>query len=136
MNKLDTFNQKQLKQLPEIRPGDTVKIFQRLKEGDKARIQPFEGMIIAIKHGRGISGTITIRKVTQGIGVEKVIPIHSPTVEKIQVLKHAKTRRAKLYYIRTKAAREVRRKMKPTEVMKEITVEEAATNTATAEQRI
>src|SRR3972149_9254091 len=119
MNKLDTFNQKQLKQLPEIRPGDTVKIFQRLKEGDKARIQPFEGMIIAIKHGRGVSGTITIRKVTQGIGVEKVIPIHSPTVEKIQVLKHAKTRRAKLYYIRTKAAPADTRKKKNNERRKE-----------------
>jgi len=93
------------------------------------RVQPFEGIVIAKKHGAGISGTITIRKVTAGIGVERVFPVHSPTIDKIEVLKHAKVRRAKLYYIREKAAKEVRRKMKPTEVMKEITPETSSTET-------
>ena len=93
------------------------------------RVQPFEGIVIAKKHGAGISGTITIRKVTAGIGVERVFPVHSPTIDKIEVLKHAKVRRAKLYYIREKAAKEVRRKMKPTEAMKEITPETSSTET-------
>ena len=86
MNKLNIFNKSQLKQLPEIRPGDTVKIYQKLKEGDKMRVQPFEGIVIAKKHGAGISGTITIRKVSAGIGIERVFPLHSPTIDKIEVL--------------------------------------------------
>ena len=125
MNKLNIFNKSQLKQLPEIRPGDTVKIYQKLKEGDKMRVQPFEGIVIAKKHGAGISGTITIRKVSAGIGIERVFPIHSPAIDKIEVLKHAKVRRAKLYYIREKAAKEVRRKMKPSAIIKEIATEES-----------
>src|SRR3989338_5749528 len=102
MNKLSIFNKAQLRQIPEIKPGDTVKIYQKLKEGDKMRVQPFEGIIIAKKHGAGISGTITVRKVSAGIGIERVFPIHSPTIDKIEILKHAKVRRAKLYYIREK----------------------------------
>ena len=128
-NKLDIFNKTQLKKIPEIKPGDTIKIYQKLKEGEKTRVQPFEGIVIAKKHGAGISGTITVRKVSAGIGIERVFPIHSPTIDKIEVLKHAKVRRAKLYYIREKAAKEVRRKMKPTEVMKEITPETSSTET-------
>ena len=98
--------------LPEIHPGDTVKVVQKIKEGDKERLSPFEGIVIARKHGSGISGTFTVRKVVDGIGVERVFPIHSPTIAKIEVLRSTKTRRAKLYYIREKAAREIRRKMK------------------------
>lgn len=113
MNILDEFTKNQrLSILADIRPGDTVKIFQKVKEGDKTRTQPFEGLVIARKHGDGISATITVRKVSSGIGVEKIIPVHSPTVTKVEVLRRAKVRRAKLYYIRAKAAREVRRKMK------------------------
>lgn len=97
---------------PEIRPGDTVKVFQKIKEGDKTRIAAFEGLVIARKHGKGISATFSVRKVVDGIGVERVFPLHSPTIEKIEVLRRAKVRRAKLYYIRDLAAREVRRKMK------------------------
>ena len=98
--------------LPEIRPGDTVRIMQKIKEGDKERVSAFEGLVIARKHGKGISATITIRKVIDGVGVERVFPVHSPMISKIEVLRHSKVRRAKLYYIREKAAREVRRKMK------------------------
>lgn len=113
MDKIHEFTKSQhVQTLQDIRPGDTIKIFQKVKEGDKTRVQPFEGLVIARKHGSGISATVTVRKVSGGIGVEKIIPIHSPSVTKVEILRRAKVRRAKLYYIRTKAAREVRRKMK------------------------
>ncbi len=98
--------------LPVIRSGDTVRVYQRIKEGDKERVNVFEGLVIARKHGTGVRAMITVRKVVDGIGVERIFPIHSPAVEKIEVLKSSKVRRAKLYYIREKAAREIRRKMK------------------------
>ncbi len=98
--------------MPELRSGDTVRVHQKIKEGDKERISAFEGMVIARKHGVGISATFTVRKVVDGIGVERVFPLHSPMIAKVDVLRHSKTRRAKLYFIREKAAREVRRKMK------------------------
>lgn len=107
---------KQLKNQPhtlaEVRVGDTVKITQRIKEGAKEMNQLFEGLVIAKKHGSGVSGTITIRKVSDGIGVEKILPIHLPTITKVDILKRSHVRRAKLYYIREKASREVRKKMK------------------------
>lgn len=98
--------------LPELRPGDLVHVHQKIKEGDKERINVFEGLVIAAKHGTGISATITVRKVVDGIGVERVFPIHSPRIDKIEVIRRSKVGRAKLYYIRDKAAREVRRKMR------------------------
>lgn len=98
--------------LPEIHSGDTIRVMQKIKEGDKERLSPFEGLVIAKKHGRGIMATFTIRKVVDGIGVERIFPLHSPNISKIEVLRRSKVRRAKLYYIREKAAREVRRKMK------------------------
>ena len=101
------------KELPDIRPGDTVIIHQKVKETtkkdkssagqkkeDKERTQTFEGLVLARKHGKGISATITVRKVISGIGVEKIFPLHSPSIEKIEILKRGKTRRAKLYYLR------------------------------------
>ena len=91
--------------MPELRPGDTIKVHQKIKEGDKERIQIFEGIIIAKKHGKGISATITVRKVVDGVGVERVFPIHSPSIEKIEVVRHGKVRRAKLYYLRTARAK-------------------------------
>lgn len=99
------------KDLPEIKPGDTVKVHQILKEkNNKERIQVFEGQVLAFKHGKGISGTITVRKVVSGIGVEKIFPIHSPTLSKIEVVKRTKTRRAKLYYLREAKGRKARLK--------------------------
>ncbi len=97
---------------PDFRPGDTVRVFQKIKEGDKERVTPFEGMVITRKHGSGITSTFTVRKVVEGIGVERVFPLHSPAIAKLEVVRQAKARRAKLYYIREKAAREIRRKMK------------------------
>lgn len=99
--------------VPDIRPGDTVKIVQKIKEGEGTRLSAFEGMVLARKHGKEPGATFTVRKVVDGIGVERVFPLHSPVIEKIEILKRAtRVRRAKLYYIRDKAAREVRKKMK------------------------
>lgn len=124
--------------LPEIRSGDTVRVVQKIKEGDKERLTSFEGLVIAKKHGRGITATFTVRKVVDGIGVERVFPVHAPTISKIEVLRRSKVRRAKLYYIREKAAREVRRKMgqiwKEKETEAVATPEEAASSTEVGPQ--
>jgi large subunit ribosomal protein L19 len=100
--------------LPEIRQGDMVKVYQKIKEvkdnKTKERTQIFDGQVLAIKHGRGVSATITVRKVISGIGVEKIFPIHSPSVEKIEITKQTKTRRAKLYYLRTAKGRKAKLK--------------------------
>lgn len=97
----------------DMRPGDTVRVVQKVKEGEKTRLQTFEGLIIARKHGNGSTGTFTVRKVSAGVGVERIFPVHSPVIEKIDIVRRAqRVRRAKLYYIRTKAARDARKKMR------------------------
>jgi large subunit ribosomal protein L19 len=93
--------------IPDFRPGDSLKVHVRLKEGEKERIQVFEGLVVARKHG-GISETFTVRKISGGIGVERIFPLHSPSIAKIEVSRRGRVRRAKLYYIRAlrgKAAR-------------------------------
>ncbi len=95
-----------------VAPGDTVRVHQKIKEGEKERVSVFEGLVLARKHGREAGATFTVRKVVDGIGVERIFPIHSPTIAKVEVIRRSKVHRAKLYYIRDKAAREVRRKMK------------------------
>ena len=113
MDKIQEFVQKyNTQQIPEIRPGWLVKVHQKIKEGEKERVAPFEGIVIARKHGNEAGGTITIRKIISGVGVEKIFPIHSPTIQKIEVLKKARVRRAKLYYLREKSRKEARRKIK------------------------
>jgi large subunit ribosomal protein L19 len=102
------------KDLPDIRPGDTVKVYQKYKEGDKEKIQVFEGLVIARKHGKGINSTITIRKTISGIGVERIFPVHSPNIEKIEVIKQEKVRRAKLYYLRKAKGKGARLKKRET----------------------
>ena len=109
---LQKFNKDQEKKLPDLMPGDTVKVHQKVKEGDKERIQIFEGIIIAKKHGKGISGTMTVRKIIDGVGVERVFPIHSPAIEKIEIVKRGKVRRAKLYYLRTAKGKKAKLKRK------------------------
>ncbi len=100
--KTEIFNKANLIQsMPDIRPGDTVKVHQKIKEGDKERIQIFEGVVIARKHGKGVSSTITVRKVVEQVGVERIFPVHSPAIAKIEVVKSGKVRRSKLYYLRT-----------------------------------
>lgn len=103
MNKIDQFNKTNVKEeIPQISSGDTIKVFQRIKEKNKERLQAFEGIVIAIKHGRGISATFTVRRKTGDIGVEKIFPFHSPLVEKIEIIKKGKPKKAKLYYLREK----------------------------------
>jgi len=110
-NKFETFVKTQLKtDLPEIRPGDTVRVYQKIKEGDKERIQVFEGLVIARKHGKGITSTITVRKIISEIGVERIFPLHSPTIEKIETLRRDRVRRAKLYYLRKAKGKRARLK--------------------------
>lgn len=95
--------------LPAFRPGDTVRVSVKVREGGKERIQDFEGTIIAIRNG-GISESIMVRKISSGIGVERTFPIHSPNVAKFEVTRHAKVRRAKLYYLRDKIGKKARLK--------------------------
>jgi large subunit ribosomal protein L19 len=93
--------------IPDFRPGDTVRVHARIVEGTRERIQMFEGVVIK-RRGAGISETYTVRKISNGVGVERTFPIHTPRVDKIDVLRHGKVRRAKLYYLRAlhgKAAR-------------------------------
>ena len=96
----------------DIRSGDTVRVWQKIKEGDKTRLQAFEGIIIAKKHGAESGATFTVRRLSGGFGVERVFPLYSPNIEKIELMRRSKTRRAKLYHIREKAAKEIRKRMK------------------------
>ena len=99
------------KDLPSLNAGDTVKVFVKIVEGNKERIQAFEGTIIK-EHGAGLNRTITVRKVFQGVGVERVFLIHSPRIDKIQVLRKGDVRRAKLYYLRERSGKATRIKEK------------------------
>ena len=93
--------------VPEFRAGDTVRVHVRIKEGEKERIQIFEGLVI-YRHGGGISATFTVRKISSGVGVEKIFPVHSPMIAKIEVVRLCKVRRAKLSYIRSLSAKAAR----------------------------
>jgi large subunit ribosomal protein L19 len=93
--------------LPTISPGDTVRVNLRVIEGDKERIQPYQGVVIRIRNG-GAGGTFTVRRVAYGIGIERTFPMASPLIEKLQVIRHGKVRRAKLYYLRGLSAKKAR----------------------------
>ena len=97
------------KNTPELRAGDRVRVHQKIKEGNKERIQIFEGLIIKCQHGRGINGTFTVRRISLGVGVEKTFPLHLPTITKIEKLKSAKVRRSKLFYVRGLVGKKARR---------------------------
>ena len=100
MDLVKALNSQYMKEeLPEVRVGDTVRVHVRIKEGSRERIQVFEGTVIAKKHG-GIEETITVRRISYGIGVEKVFPVHSPSIDTIEVVRNGDVRRAKLYYLR------------------------------------
>jgi len=95
-----------------IKAGDTVKVHQKIQDKGKTRIQIFEGLVLARKHGSEPGATFTVRKVASGVGVEKIYPLYSPSIDKIEIVKRAKVRRSKLYYIREKVNREIKRQMR------------------------
>lgn len=97
-----------------IKAGDTVRVWLKIEEKGKTRLQAFEGLVLARKHGAEAGGTFTVRKVSGGVGVEKILPLYSPTIDKIEIVKRAKVRRAKLYLLRGKVAREVKRILRRT----------------------
>ena len=105
MDLIKALNNEQLKEnVPVINVGDTVRVSNKIKEGTRERVQLFEGTVIA-KNGGGISETFTVRRVSYGVGVEKTFPVHSPNVEKVEIVRHGKVRRAKLYYLRDRVGK-------------------------------
>jgi len=114
--KLDIFNQSQIKkEIPDIKPGDVVRVHLKLGEKTKRgaeRTQVFEGLVIAKKHGQGPTATFTVRKIIDGVGVERIFPLHMPGIIKIETVKRSKVKRAKLYYMRERAGKKARMKTK------------------------
>lgn len=100
-----------------IKAGDTVRVWLKIEEKGKTRLQAFEGLTLARKHGNEAGGTFTVRKVSSGVGVEKIFPLYSPSIDKIEIVKRAKVRHAKIYFIRDKVAREVKRLLRRTKMM-------------------
>ena len=102
--------------LPQFKPGDTVRVYQKFKDSSSAnakeKTQAFEGIVIARKHGKGISATFTVRAIIDKVAVEKIFPLHSPTITKIEVLQKGKVRRAKLYYLRNRTGKKAKVKKK------------------------
>ncbi len=101
-----------------IKPGDTVRVHQKVVEKGKTRLQVFEGLVLAVKHGTEPGATFTVRATMSGIGVEKIFPLYSPIIDKIEIVRRSKVRRAKLYFIREKVAREVRRQLRNMRMVK------------------
>jgi large subunit ribosomal protein L19 len=142
----------------DLRTGDTVRVHVKIEEKGKTRIQMFEGLVIARKHGTEAGATFTVRKISHGVGVERIFPLYSPSIDKIEVIRRAKVRRSKLYFIREKVTKAIRRKMRnftdffvssndlaqPEEMMEEEVVEvpteivetpEVATETVSSEEK-
>ena len=115
----------------DLRAGDTVRVWHKIKEKDKFRLQAFEGLVLARKHGSQAGATFTVRKVVDGVGVERIFPLYSPAIDKVELIKRSKVRRAKLYFIREKAAKEIRHQMRrimdaPDPIVEEAPVEAKA----------
>ncbi|MEK9160234.1 MAG: 50S ribosomal protein L19 [Patescibacteria group bacterium] len=141
-----------LRKVPDVKPGATVKVYQKITEGEKQRVQMFQGLVISVSAGHGIDKTFTVRKVVEGVGVEKIFPFHSPTIEKIQIMKQGKVRRAKLYYMRDLQGKSTRLREtdlaqsimdepkmedpKADEVVEEPVVEEAVVEDTVAEEMV
>lgn len=123
-----------------FKAGDKVRVWQKIKEKDKIRLQAFEGIVIARKHGAEPGATFTVRGVYDGVGVERIFPLHSPNIDKIEILSRLKARRAKLYYLRDKAAKEIRKRMKvlrmPKEIDKEVSGEEKKEENSVFEENL
>jgi len=96
----------------DLKAGDTVRVYSKIQEKGKTRLQAFEGLVLARKHGTEAGATITVRKISEGVGVERIFPLYSPNVDKFEVVKRANVKRSKLYFLREKTAKEIRRKLK------------------------
>ncbi|MEZ4103016.1 MAG: 50S ribosomal protein L19 [Candidatus Paceibacterota bacterium] len=96
----------------DLKAGDTVRVFSKIQEKGKTRLQAFEGLVLARKHGTELGATITVRKISEGVGVERIFPLYSPNVDRFEVIKRANVKRSKLYFLREKTAKEIRRKLK------------------------
>ena len=107
----------------DFKAGDTVRVWSKILEKGKIRLQAFEGLVLSRKHGAEAGATFTVRKVSMSVGVERIFPLFSPNIDKIEILKKSKTRRNKLYYIRTKAVKEVKKRLKSITISKENTDE-------------
>ncbi len=123
------------KKMPELNAGDVIKVYRKIKEAGKERIQIFEGIIIAVKGKQSSSPLITVRKVSQGVGVELILPIYSSNIDKIEVVKQAKVRRAKLYYLRGLTAKKSRMKYKEFSSFIQEESEETKEGTAASEEK-
>ena len=117
----------------DLRPGDTVRVYQKIEEKGKTRLQAFEGLVLARKHGTEAGATFTVRRVSSGVGVEKIFPLYSPMIDRIEIVKRTRVRRAKLYYIRHKVAREARRQLRRTRLVSAVPASPAE-NAIEAEQ--
>lgn len=117
MSLIKAVEERYKKEVAEFQIGDTVKVFVKVVEGDKERLQPYEGVVIARK-GSGVRETFTVRKISFGVGVERIFPVHSTSIDKITVTKRGDVRRAKLYYLRTKKGKDAKVKEKAREVKK------------------
>lgn len=119
-----------------VKAGDTVRVWQKIEEKGKTRLQAFEGLVLAVKHGSEAGGTFTVRKVSNGIGIERIFPLYSPLIDRIEIVRRTKVRRAKLYYIREKVAREMRRQLRRMHLVNMSTVSEQqqAADAAKAEE--
>lgn len=110
MNKVDLIEKSMMRtDLPDFKPGDVVNVHVRVKEGSKERIQEYQGIVISIK-GAGLRRMFTVRKISNGVGVERIFPMHSPSIAKVEKVRSGNVRRAKLFYLRTLAAKQVRAK--------------------------
>ena len=103
----------------DFKAGDTVCVWNKIQEKGKTRLQAFEGLVLSRKHGKESGATFTVRKISMGVGVERIFPLYSPNIERIDILKKSKTRRGKLYYIRNKAVKEVKKRLKSVTLVKE-----------------
>lgn len=112
----------------DFKAGDTVRVWSKIIEKGKTRLQAFEGLVLARKHGTEIGGTFTVRKVASGVGVERIFPLFSPNIDKIEIVKKSKTRKSKLYYVRTKAVKEVKKRLKSITLSKEESDEQSSTS--------
>jgi large subunit ribosomal protein L19 len=140
VKKASPVNMEERKNL-DIRAGDVVRVHQKIKEKGKTRLQVFEGLVLARKHGTEVGATFTVRATLSGVGVEKIFPLYSPMIDKIEIVRRSKVRRAKLYYIRDKASREQRRQLRKMSLVslstlgsKELAEIEAAEAKAKAEE--